>query len=69
MDAAITEIAEFPDGPPRLETWQGNEAIQRVLVHRFPYVVVYDTLAGEIVIWSITHTSRRPNHWRDRRQA
>ena len=69
VEAAIIEIAEFPDGPPRLETWQGDEDIRRVLVHRFPYVVVYEALAGEIVIWSITHTSRRPNHWRDRRRT
>ena len=69
VDAAITEITEFPGGPPRLEAWTGDEDIRRVILHRFPFVVVYEVLAEEIVIWCMTHTSRRPNHWQNRRRA
>ena len=66
VDAAMNEITEFPDGPPRLETWSGPENIRRVLLHRFPYVIVFEILSGEIVIWCISHTSRKPNHWQNR---
>ncbi len=68
VDAAISEITDFPDGPPRIETWQGTENIRRVLLHRFPYVIVYEIFPKEIVIWCISHTSRKPNHWQTRRE-
>ena len=69
FEAAIDEITEFPEGPPRLETWSGGENIRRVLLHRFPFVIVYEVFSGEIVIWSISHTSRNPKHWQDRRRS
>ena len=68
VDAAMSEITEFPDGPPRLETWLGSENIRRVLLHRFPYVVVYEIFSDDIVVWSISHTNRKPNHWQTRRR-
>ena len=68
VEAAMNEITEFPDGPPRLETWPGQEDIRRVLLHRFPYVIVFEVLSGEIVVWSISHTNRKPNHWQDCRR-
>jgi len=68
VETAIQEIAEFPGGPPPLETWSGHEIIRRVRLHRFPYLIVFEVLSDVIIVWSISHTSRKSNHWQDRRQ-
>jgi len=33
------------------------------LVHRFPYAVYYRSLAEEILILAVAHTSRQPGYW------
>ena len=68
VEAAINEITEFPGGPPRLETWSGAENIRRVRLHRFPYLISFEVSSDEIVIWSVSHTGRKPNHWQTRRR-
>lgn len=56
VESAIIEISEFPQGPPRSETWSGVENIRRVRLQRFPYVIVFEVRSGEIVIWCVSHT-------------
>jgi plasmid stabilization system protein ParE len=40
--------------------------IRRLLVHRFPYEVVYRLTENEIAIVAIAHLKRRPGYWKHR---
>ena len=40
--------------------------VRKVLVPKFPYVVLYREAPGEILIVSVFHTSRDPSIWRSR---
>jgi plasmid stabilization system protein ParE len=39
---------------------------RRALVRKFPYAVFYEHTAGTVIVYSILHTSRDPNKWRQR---
>jgi len=67
VDAAISRIAESPSDLPQLETWTGNAIIRRLILRPFPYVIVFEEISDEVVVWCVTHTSRRPHHWLRRR--
>ena len=40
---------------------------RRVLVHRFPYGVIYRVDVDVVVVIAVAHTSRKPGYWRGRR--
>ena len=61
---AVDQILLHPRG------WQSLDSeYRRCRLHRFPYGVIYriDAATDEIVIVSISHLHRRPQHWRGRR--
>lgn len=39
---------------------------RRILLHRYPYFVVFHELAEEIQIIAIVHAKRRPGYWKKR---
>lgn len=39
---------------------------RRVLVRKFPYLIVYRVLRGQIVVVAIAHGMRKPGFWRRR---
>lgn len=39
---------------------------RRVLLHRFPFSIIYAAEADAIVIVAVAHQRRRPNYWRSR---
>jgi toxin ParE1/3/4 len=39
--------------------------VQRALLKRFPYIVVFKVVDDEIRILSVTHGHRLPGHWED----
>jgi plasmid stabilization system protein ParE len=43
--------------------------VRKVLVSRFPYVVLYRDDPDEVLVISIFHTSRDPSIWRSRAQT
>lgn len=58
---AIQRVREFP------EAWSplgGN--IRRCQLRRFPYGVVYEPEATEIIVIAFAHLHRRPEYWRSR---
>jgi plasmid stabilization system protein ParE len=55
IERAISLIRERPDvGSP---VWL---TCRRVLVHRFPYSIIYKHDAGSVLIFTIAHQRRRP---------
>ena len=61
IENAVKRIQSTPSrwSPYRKET-------RRILVRRFPYLVIYRELADKIVIVAVAHGSRRPGYWHDR---
>jgi plasmid stabilization system protein ParE len=39
---------------------------RRVLVHRFPYLILFVEKPDHISVVGVFHTSRNPKHWEDR---
>ena len=61
VDASIQTICRTPKLYPKIH----NE-YRRALVRRFPYAVFYEYAKGKVIVYSIFHTSRNPEKWRNR---
>ena len=61
VDASIQTICRAPELYPKIH----NE-YRRALVRRFPYAVFYEYVDGKVIVYSIFHTSRNPEKWRNR---
>lgn len=58
---ALARIAEAP------ERWPVHlYGTRRVLLHRFPYSLVYRVLSDRVVIIAASHQHQRPGYWRER---
>jgi toxin ParE1/3/4 len=62
VQGAINRISE---DPMRWRVFTGD--IRRVLVHVFPFGVLYAIENREIVILAVMHLSREPGYWKSRR--
>lgn len=67
VDAALARIETNPHVAPRLETWHGEGDVRRVVLPRFPYVIVFEVIDDTVHVWSIGHAKRRPSYWKMRR--
>ena len=66
LDAVVATI-NLIERQPGIGT--GNvEALntRRVIVHRFPFQIVYQLAQAEVVIVAIAHLKRRPGYWKHR---
>jgi plasmid stabilization system protein ParE len=61
IDACIQAIRRAPDMHPAV-----HESYRRALVRRFPYAIFYDHTGETVTIYSVFHTSRNPDKWRQR---
>ena len=39
-----------------------EKEFRRLLINRFPYVIIYEILDRDIVVYAVFHTSRNPNN-------
>jgi plasmid stabilization system protein ParE len=65
LDADLTRSLEFIQENPLLGS-PFQSGTRRVLLHRFPYSVVYKVLDDRILVVALAHQSRRPGYWRAR---
>ena len=65
-ESALERIEAEPGRFSRLETVTVPREIRRLLLRRFPYLVVYEVLTNEVMVLAVAHVSRRPNYWIDR---
>ncbi len=61
IEAAVAEIAKYPETWPKIE-----QGIQRRLVRRFPYSILYAVHENEIIIVAVMHQKQKPRYWMDR---
>jgi plasmid stabilization system protein ParE len=58
---AIQQISEYPEQFPALEF-----GTRRIVLRKFPYILVYRETATSVEIVAIAHGRRRPGYWRNR---
>ncbi len=63
VEDALTEITDYPE---RYPYYKGNVRV-RVLTN-YPFSIFYRVIANadEVLVLSISHQSRNPEHWDDR---
>ncbi len=64
IDAVQSAIRRASDSPERWRVFEGE--IRRVLVHVFPYAVLYSIEPDCIYIIAVMHCSRKPGYWKTR---
>ena len=60
LERALEDIETNPLGYPRLEGVATERNIRRVVLEKFPYLVLYEVLANEAVVFAVRHASREP---------
>ena len=61
VDACIEGIRRRPEIYPLV-----HENYRRSLIRRFPYAVFYEYVESTVTVYSVFHTSRDPEKWRQR---
>ena len=64
IDAVLETILQFPRAAHQ---WRDRPDRRLAVLDRFPFTLVYQIKADEIVILALAHTSRRPGYWSRRR--
>ena len=63
IDAVLETILQFPQAAPQ---WRDRPDRRVAVLDRFPFTLVYQIEAEEIVILALAHMSRRPDYWSHR---
>jgi plasmid stabilization system protein ParE len=61
VDACIQAIRRAPEMYSVV-----HETYRRALVRRFPYAIFYEHAGKTVTVYSVFHTSREPDKWRQR---
>lgn len=66
VDAGMARVCSAPELAP---AWPNLPRYRRLVLQRFPYLLVYEVRAEEVEFVAVAHTSRRPGYWADRTRA
>jgi toxin ParE1/3/4 len=66
IDAIHAAISNACSAPQRWRKFDGE--IRRVLVHVFPFAVLYSIEEEFLYIIAVMHCSREPGYWKNRKQ-
>ena len=66
VDKALQAIRETPLRFARLETAEFEGEVRRVLLSRFPYLVIYEVHDDRVTVLAVAHASRSPDYWLER---
>lgn len=61
IETTVAEVAENPEIWPEIE-----KGIQRRLVRRFPYSILYAVHENEVIIVAVMHHKQKPRYWMGR---
>lgn len=61
LDRAMDQLVQNPERYPPYDF-----ATRRMVIRRFPFLIVFRETATGVEIIAIAHGRRRPNYWRDR---
>lgn len=60
VEAAIGLAAATPE---RWPIWTGDQRFRRVVLRRFPYLLVYELRADGVEVVAVAHARREPGYW------
>jgi plasmid stabilization system protein ParE len=63
LDETIERIAAVPGIG---SSWPGEPTVRRVLLVGFPYWLIYEDTADEVIVLAVAHEKRKPGYWRER---
>ena len=63
VDAGMARVCS---APLAAAAWSDLPRYRRLVLQRFPYVLVYDVRGEEVEFVAVAHTSRKPGYWADR---
>jgi toxin ParE1/3/4 len=66
IQAAISLISDYPSIGERVPRVGMREAIRRVPLRHFPFLLVYRVYSDHLEVVALAHTSRKPKYWRGR---
>ncbi len=66
IDDALDRLRKSPGAASLVASVPASWNVRRVLVHRFPYAIVFVELEREVRVLAAAHGKRRPGYWRDR---
>jgi len=58
-------LTELENGFDNMETWPSSYSIikknyRQFILRTFPYVIVYEILNSDVIVYAVFHTSRNP---------
>jgi toxin ParE1/3/4 len=66
VERAFESIEQHPKRFKRVETQNSDREVRRLVLKRFPFLIVYEVLPAEILVVAIAHGKRKPKFWQDR---
>jgi plasmid stabilization system protein ParE len=61
LDRAVDQVREAPERWPRYVA-----GTRRYVMLKFPYVLVYKVVQGDVYVYAVAHAKRKPGYWRER---
>ena len=61
VQRVVDSLREYPDLGHRVD-----RNLRRMLLHRFPFSLIYSVEADAILIVAVAHCGRRPGYWQNR---
>lgn len=69
VERALHSIGSQPRRFSKLETVKTDREIRRVLLARFPYLIIYEVLNELPYVLAVAHAHRRPAYWLERQRT
>jgi len=66
VESKVRDIVRMPRLYPRVYTQRRGHEIRQALVRRFPYLVIYEVTANEVIVVAVIHARSRNRKWRKR---
>jgi toxin ParE1/3/4 len=63
VQRAFDEIREAPEASP---LWQPGRPYRKLVMRRFPYVIMFTVDGESVEVLAVAHAKRRPGYWADR---
>lgn len=67
LQETLDAVAKRPESFSKLETLSDEAPYRRALLSIFRYAVIFEIMSDQVLVVALTHTSREPNYWLDRR--
>ena len=48
---------------------RGEGGVRRIVTNRYHYILHYEAVADQVVVWAVADPAREPGYWRSRRSS